>query len=179
MVWDSMRAIDYLQTLDEVDPGRIGVTGNSGGGLNTLFTAALDPSRRGAVVVGFTFEFNNWLKYAGAHCTCTHLPGLFRGMEWFEIAGLIAPRSLLMLHGTDDHIFPISGARRAGRNTELVFARIDQGGHARFRELPGQPHAYSRTYRESMYGWMAQRLQDRGQGKPIAEPNARSLARTG
>src|ERR1039458_6162700 len=107
MVWDSMRAIDYLLTLDDVDPHTIGVTGNSGGGLNTLFTAVLDARVRAAAVVGFTFEFSNWLKYAGAHCTCTHLPGVFRGMTFFEIAGLIAPRALLMLQGTADGIFPI------------------------------------------------------------------------
>jgi hypothetical protein len=46
MVWDSMRAIDYLLTLDDVDPHTIGVTGNSGGGLNTLFTAVLDARDR-------------------------------------------------------------------------------------------------------------------------------------
>src|SRR5262249_1715319 len=86
MVWDSMRAMDYLLTRSDVDPKRIGITGNSGGGLNTLYTAALDDRFCAAVIVGFTFEFNNWLKYAGPHCTCTHLPGLFRGMEWFEIA---------------------------------------------------------------------------------------------
>ncbi len=122
MVWDTMRAIDYVTTLPDVDPERIGVTGNSGGGLNTLFTAALDPRVRAAAVAGFTFEFGNWLKYAGPHCTCTHLPGVFRAMEWFEIAGLIAPRPLLMLQGDRDNIFPISGARRAGHNAESVYA---------------------------------------------------------
>ena len=92
-----MRGIDYLLTLPDVDPQRLGVTGNSGGGLNTLFTAALDRRVRVAAGVGgFTFEFNNWLKYAGSHCTYTHLPGMFRGMEWFEITGLIAPRALLI-----------------------------------------------------------------------------------
>jgi cephalosporin-C deacetylase-like acetyl esterase len=169
MVWDSMRAIDYLLTLPDVDPERIGVTGNSGGGLNTLFTAALDQRVRAAVVVGYTFEFNNWLKYAGGHCTCTHLPGLFRSMEWFEIAGLIAPHALMMLQGDHDGIFPISGARRAGHNTESIYALLGQPGSARFVELPGQPHAYSRPYREQMYGWMMRQLQGQGDGSAIPE----------
>ena len=175
MVWDSMRAIDYLLTLPDVDAERIGVTGNSGGGLNTLFTAALDERVRVAVVVGFTFEFNNWLKYAGTHCTCTHLPGMFRGMEWFEIAGLIAPRALMMLQGDHDGIFPISGARRAGHNAEAIYALAGHAGEARFVELAGQPHAYSRPYREAMYGWMAAHLLGQGTGEPIAEGDVRPL----
>ena len=175
MVWDSMRAIDYLLTQPDVDPERIGVTGNSGGGLNTLFTAALDERVRAAVVVGFTFEFNNWLKYGGTHCTCTHLPGMFRGMEWFEIAGLIAPRALMMLQGDHDGIFPISGARRAGHDTEAIYALTGHASQARFTELAGQPHAYSRPYREAMYGWMAAHLLGQGNGEPIAEGDVRPL----
>jgi cephalosporin-C deacetylase-like acetyl esterase len=175
MVWDSIRGIDYLLTLPDVDPKRIGVTGNSGGGLNTLFTAALDERVRAAVVVGFTFEFNNWLKYAGTHCTCTHLPGMLRGMEWFEIAGLIAPRALMMLQGDQDGIFPISGARRAGHNTEAIYALTGHPSQARFTELASQPHAYSRPYREVMYGWMAEHLLGKGTGEPIPEGDVRTL----
>ena len=161
MVWDSMRGIDYLLSLAEVDPARIGVTGNSGGGLNTLFTAALAPRVSAATVAGYTFEFNNWLKYAGAHCTCTQLPGLFRAMEWFEIAGLIAPRPLLMLQGARDNLFPISGARRAGHAAEALYGLLGKPDRARFGEVPGEPHAYSRPYRERMYGWMARHCWDR------------------
>ena len=175
MVWDSMRGIDYLLTLPDVDPQRIGVTGNSGGGLNTLFTAALDRRVRVAAVGGFTFEFNNWLKYAGSHCTCTHLPGMFRGMEWFEIAGLIAPRALLMMQGDHDAIFPISGARRAAHNAQAIYALTGHASQARFAELAGQPHAYSRPYREVMYGWMAAHLLGQGTGQPLPEGDVRAL----
>jgi dienelactone hydrolase len=176
MVWDSMRAIDYLQTLEDVDGGRIGVTGNSGGGLNTLFTSALDSRVRAAVVVGFTFEFNNWLKYGGTHCTCTHLPAMFRSFEWFEVAGLIAPRAMLMLQGDRDGIFPISGARRSTHNTAAVYEALGASDQVGFRELAGQPHAYSRPYREQMYGWMAWRLLGQGNGEPIAEGPVQTLS---
>ncbi len=175
MVWDSMRAIDYLLTLRDVDPARIGVTGNSGGGLNTLFTAALDARVRAAAVVGFTFEFANWLKYAGTHCTCTHLPGIFRSMEWFEVAGLIAPRALLMLQGTDDGIFPISGARRAAAGTGRIYELLGRPSAVRFTELAGQPHAYSAPFREQMYGWMARHLLNQGDGGPVPEGDVHPL----
>ena len=176
MVWDSMRAIDYLLTLPEVDPERIGITGNSGGGLNTLFTSALDPRIRAAVVAGYTFEFNNWLKYGGSHCTDTQLPGLFRSMEWFEIAGLIAPRALMMMQGELDNTFQISGARRTGRRVEALYTLIGHGANARFVELPGEQHAYSRPYRERMYGWMALHLLGQGNGDPIPEGDVEPLA---
>ena len=175
MVWDSMRAVDYLLTLDDVDPHRIGITGNSGGGLNSLYTAALDDRLRASVVVGFTFEFNNWIKYAGAHCTCTHLPGEFRGMEWFEIAGLIAPRAVLMIQGANDGIFPVSGARRSGANVQRIYRLLEANERARFVELAGQPHAYTRPFREPMYGWMTRHLQDGAEDVPRQEGNIQTL----
>lgn len=169
MVWDSMRALDYLLTLDDVDRERIGMTGNSGGGLNTLFTAALDDRVHAAVIVGFTFEFNNWIKYGGAHCTCTHLPGVFNAMDWFEIAGLIEPRAVMMIQGSADSIFPISGARRSGRYVEQIYKLADVPEQAKFVELLHQPHAYSRPFRETMYGWMTDHLQGRGNGDAHSE----------
>ncbi|MBL9127755.1 MAG: acetylxylan esterase [Verrucomicrobiales bacterium] len=172
MVWDSMRALDYLESRDDVDATRIGMTGNSGGGLNTLFTAALDERVDAAVVVGFTFDFGHWLRYGGTHCACTHLPGMVRDLEWFEIAGLIAPRSLLMIQGERDLIFPIQGARRAAENTASVYAALDRPDRVRFLELPDQPHAYTRPFREPMYEWMLRELQAPStEGLPTDAPN--------
>ena len=175
MVWDSMRAIDYLQTREDVDPKRIGVTGNSGGGLNTLYTAALDDRVTAAVVVGYTFEFRNWLKYGGTHCTCNHLPGLFRSFEWCDVAGLISPRPLMMIQGSNDGIFPISGARRAARNTQVWYAVQGASQRIRFVELVGQPHAYTQPFREPMYGWLALHLLNQGRGEPSVESALETL----
>jgi cephalosporin-C deacetylase-like acetyl esterase len=175
MVWESMRAIDFLLTLPEVDATRIGVTGNSGGGLNTLFTAALDERVRAAAIAGYVFHFNHWIKYAGSHCTCCYLPGLYHAMEWFEIASLTAPRALLMLQGERDDIFAIAGARKAGRETETVYSLLGYKGSARFDEIPSQHHAYSQPFRERMYGWMLLHLTGHGDGQPISEGSIQPL----
>jgi hypothetical protein len=97
-------------------------------------------------------------------------------MEWFEIAGLIAPRPLLMLQGENDAIFPIEGARRAAAKTAAIYEVLRQPGRVAFREIAGQPHAYSRPYREPMYGWMAQHLLGEGDGQHTAEGAVDPLA---
>ena len=175
IVWESMRAIDYLTSLPDVDPKRIGVTGNSGGGLNTLFTAALDDRAAAAAISGYVFQFHEWMKYAGVHCTCCQLPGLYRGMEWFEIAGLIAPRAVMMLQGENDTIFPVSAARKAGRNTEALYALLGHERLARLEIVPERPHEYSAPFRERMYGWMALHLSGQGDGSPIPEGAVETL----
>lgn len=176
MIWDSMRAVDYLLSLPEVDPQRIGITGNSGGGLNSLYTAAVDDRISCTAMAGYVFHFNNWIKYSGPHCTCCCLPRIYRAMEWFEIAGLIAPRALLMMQGESDDIFPISGARIAGRRTEAVYAMVGAQGAARFEEFAGYSHGYHQPFRESMYGWMNFHLRAKGAGEPVAETGVKPLA---
>lgn len=176
MVWDSMRAIDYLLSRPDVDPKRIGMTGNSGGGLNTFYASALDRRIRAVVAAGFTCEYSVWLKYGSAHCTCTHLPGVFRAAELFEIGGLMAPRAFMMLQGERDTIFPISGAKQAGDKIRAIYEHLGVPGRVRFVEVSGQPHAYSRPYREKMYGWMAWHLLGQGQGEPIPEGDVQPLS---
>jgi pimeloyl-ACP methyl ester carboxylesterase len=96
-------------------------------------------------------------------------------MEWFEIAGLIAPRPVLMLQGENDDIFPVRGARLAGRNVESLYTLLGLAGHARLDVIPGQPHAYSRPFRERMYGWMASSLLGGGSSAPVSEDELKTL----
>ncbi len=58
MVWESMRAVDYLFTRPEVNPDKVGMTGASGGGLNTLFTTAVDDRFTCAIPVAFPCTFS-------------------------------------------------------------------------------------------------------------------------
>jgi cephalosporin-C deacetylase-like acetyl esterase len=168
ITWDTMRAIDYLCTRPEVDPERIGLTGNSGGGLNSLYAPAVDERINVAASFCFVCSFEQWLRYGGNHCICNHLPGIVRHMEQFEVVGLIAPRPFLMGNGAKDPIFPIAGTRDTLRRAKAIY---------RFHGVPERVslveadlgHGWSQPLREACYGWMVKWLQGRGNGEPISE----------
>ena len=137
-VWDIMRTIDYLETRPDVDPGRIGCMGISGGGTTTLFTTALDDRIRVAVVSGYLNTFKDSL-LSVRHCICNFIPGILKYAEMYDVAALIAPKPLLAEAGTKDPIFPIRATLKAYQYLKKVYSllgvpeRLDidvfEGGH--------------------------------------------------
>ncbi len=122
-VHDSMYWYDYLAGLDEVDAEHIYVTGQSGGGTGTLFTAACDPRFSKAAPSCYFCTFRDSI-LAMSHCTCNYAPGLLSLCEMYDIAGLIAPRPMLVIAGREDMIFPIDGVRRAFEKAQAVYAAL-------------------------------------------------------
>ena len=175
MVWDSMRGIDYLQSLPDVDPERIGITGNSGGGLNSLYTAVVDERIKSAAPAGYLYDNVEWIKYSGPNCTCCYVPEQFRYMDLWEIEGLIAPRPTRMLQGSYDYIFPVSGSRLAGRKVEALYDILGIGDKADYYEIPKYPHGYAQPFREAAYGWMMKNLMGKGDGSAIPEGEIKPL----
>jgi hypothetical protein len=107
-IWDTSRAIDYLQTLDFVDPNKIGMTGHSYGGHSTIFASALEPRIKVAVANGPVSDFLHhglhWAVPKGAS-NSQSLPGmrpyvldhtLPLPVTFYEFTSLIAPRPLLV-----------------------------------------------------------------------------------
>ena len=125
-VMDGMRIVDYLQSRRDVDGGNIGVMGISGGGMHAFFSAAMDPRIRAAVISGYFCDWRHSI-LAMFHCTCNFVPGLLNLGELSDLAALIAPRPLLVEHGTRDDIFPIehvkSAVARARRAWKLLGAQ--------------------------------------------------------
>jgi dienelactone hydrolase len=129
MVWDKSRSIDYLWTLDEVDPRRIGAIGHSHGAYGSLHAAAFDD--RIQVVVascGFTTFRSDGNTFRWSHATPL-MPklGFYLGgkemtwetfqrfklkevnqvpFDWHHILALIAPRPLFLSVSLDDEVFP-------------------------------------------------------------------------
>jgi dienelactone hydrolase len=142
-VHDMGRLIDYAATRPEIDTGKIVITGNSGGGTVSLFTAALD-DRISLSVPGSYFCTFEASILSVHHCPCNTVPGVLRLGEMYDIAGLIAPRPVLMVNGAGDQIFPIEATRAAfSRLQEIYHTRgvpdrcelfVGDGGHRYYKE---------------------------------------------
>ncbi len=145
--WDTIRSLDFLQSLPEVDPDRIGCVGLSWGGTQTMYTAAIDERVRVAVISGAFGTFKDALIDA-SECPCQYVPGLLGLAELPDIVSLIAPRALLIESGTDDQHYTIENVRDAYRMVERAYRvtaaedRLDldvfDGGH-RFNGVKAFP----------------------------------------
>jgi dienelactone hydrolase len=137
-IFDVDRAIDCLAARGDMDLERVGVMGNSGGGTTALFAAALLPRVRAAMPSCCFSTFQASIQ-AMFHCVCNYVPGLLPVAEMGDIAGLIAPRPLVIVSGAEDGIFPIGPARaefarlqeiyRAAGAADRCHHVIGPGGH--------------------------------------------------
>jgi dienelactone hydrolase len=135
-VWDAMRALDYLGTRPEVDPKRLATMGISGGGLTSLFVAALDQRVKVAVVSGY---LNTWRDSVLAvdHCVDNYAPGLLKLCEMPDFAGLCAPRALFAESGTKDPIFPLHAFKSAVEKLEDIYSSFGAGDRFKYQIFDG------------------------------------------
>jgi dienelactone hydrolase len=122
-VWDVMRALDLVETRPELDAGRVGCVGISGGGTATLFAAALDPRIRCAYVSGCLSTFRASIMSV-PHCIDNYVPGILEWAEMYDVAGLVAPRALYSEAGDRDPLFPVESARESYRRVRRVYAAL-------------------------------------------------------
>lgn len=120
-LWDGICALSYLQTRAELDTGVFGCTGHSGGGTTALFLAALDTRITTALVSGYFCSFRDSI-LAMPHCECNYFPGILELGELGDIAALVAPRALGIVHGAQDSIFPIQGTQVQFETVKRAFA---------------------------------------------------------
>lgn len=167
-VYENMRAVDYLLTRPEVDGTRLGITGASGGGNQSMYAGAWDERLAATVPV---CSVGNYQAYLGAACCqCEVVPGALRFTEEGGVLGLVAPRALLVLSATRDAFqFSVDEARRSLAAARPVFSlqgQPDRIEHVSF----DSGHAYNQPMREAMYGWMTRHLKREGDGAPVPEP---------
>ncbi|NLT59209.1 MAG: hypothetical protein GXX88_01135 [Candidatus Hydrogenedentes bacterium] len=168
MIWTNMRGIDFLQSLPEVDPERIGAAGASGGGLQTQMVTALDDRIKAATIVGLTCDYREILFPHAAHCACNHWPNLMAYTDSPEISALAFPRPVqyLVMNDWTRH-FPHD-------NFPTILELFHQNGFPDRVSCTYWPtgHTYDRDKRERTYWWMERWLRNAGNHQtPIpAEP---------
>jgi dienelactone hydrolase len=167
-VYDNRRAVDYLLSRPEVDGNRLGITGASGGGNQSMYAGALDERFRAVVPVCSVGNFQAYFHTAA--CVCEILPGVLRFTEEGDVLGLVAPRALMVVSATRDAFqFSVGEAKKSLERTSAIFKLYgtpEKLRHAIFES----GHDYNRDMREAMYGWMTRWLKEEGKGEPIPEP---------
>jgi hypothetical protein len=123
-VWDISRAIDMLEAhFPQLDTRRIAVMGNSGGGTAAIYAAAMDTRIAAAMpscaLCGFMPSIG-----MQRHCLCNYIPNVLNHFDMGDLAGLIAPRPLVVVNGQHDTIFPIDSAREQVAIARTYYARV-------------------------------------------------------
>jgi acetyl esterase/lipase len=124
MVYDSLRAIDYLCARPDVDPGRLGTLGISMGSTMAWWVAALDERIRATADICCLTEFHTLLRGEGLkhHGIYYYVPGLLKYFTTADINALIAPRAHLALAGRQDPLTPAEGLAIIDTELTKVYA---------------------------------------------------------
>lgn len=156
--WNSIRALDFLESLPDVDRKRLACTGESGGGTQTFVLGAIDDRLAAQVPVVMVSHSMQ------GGCSCENAPGLRVNHSNMEIAATAAPRPQLIVGATGDWTkttMEVEGPAIAkiydllGAKDRFKYVRFDFG------------HNYNKTSREAVYDWLGHRL--------LEKPDAVSL----
>ncbi len=149
-LWNSIRALDFLQSLPDVDPHRIAATGASGGASQTFLLAAVDER------VGYASPVNMVSAYMQGGDPCEEAPNLRLETFNVEIAAMIAPRPMLVVSSTHDWTrhTPAEEFPAIRRIYELYGA----AQHVQNVHIDAE-HNYNRQSREAVYQFLAKALQ--------------------
>jgi dienelactone hydrolase len=163
--WNAMRALDYLQSRPDVDGGKIGMTGRSGGGAYTWYTAALDERVKVAVPVAGITDLHNHVVDGGVagHCDCMFPVNTHR-WDYATLAALVAPRPLLIANSDKDAIFPLDGVVRVHRAVARIYA-LEQAGDKLGLLITEGPHKDTQDLQVPAFRWFNRFL--KGEDPPI------------
>lgn len=167
-VYENMRAVDYLLTRPEVDGTRLGITGASGGGNQTMYAGAYDERFKAVVPVCSVGTYQSYI--GAASCMCEVVPSALTYTEEAGLLSMVAPRALMVINATRDAFqFSVGEAQKSIALAQHVFRMYGKAGNIS-HDLFESPHDYGKAMREAMYGWMTLHLKGEGLGNPIPEP---------
>jgi dienelactone hydrolase len=166
LVYEVIRAIDYIQSRPDVDRARIGITGFSLGGAMTWYTAAADP-RLSVIVpvcggVGTYDALTGDQKRTGYHSQYFYPAGflkLFPG-DQPEVFASLAPRAVLVVGRDQDQGMPVEGLRKLEREVKTAYAKRDASDHFEVYITAGE-HTYTPEMFEQVKAWFGRFLKNK------------------
>jgi len=147
--WNSIRALDFLTSLSDVDTDRIAVTGASGGGTQTFMLAALDDR----VDVAFPAVMVSTAMQGG--CVCENADYLRQGINNVAMAAVFAPKPLGMTGAND---WTVDIETKGLPELKQVYSLYGQPMNVYAEAHPEFGHNYNYVSRAIMYRWMAEHL---------------------
>ncbi|HZW32512.1 MAG TPA: prolyl oligopeptidase family serine peptidase, partial [Isosphaeraceae bacterium] len=152
-IWDGLRALDYLAGRPEVDPSRLGCTGNSGGGTLTSYLMALDDRIGVAAPSCYITSLERLFATIGPQDAEQNITGqVAAGLEHADYITLRAPRPTLLTVGTRD-FFDIQGSWNTFREVKLIYGRLGHGERVDLFESD-EGHGFTRPRRIATARWM-------------------------
>lgn len=173
MIHDARRCLDYLQSRDDIDPDRIGMAGNSGGGTQTSLVMGIEPRIKAAAPSCYITAFEEWFGYIrergdvpadAEQCIAGQIEA---GLDHWGFLLMTAPRPVLVCAAEQD-FFPIAGTRRAIEFTTPLFERMDATNRLALVVDPGT-HGWQTSLREASVEWMLYWLN--GERRDVTEPD--------
>jgi cephalosporin-C deacetylase-like acetyl esterase len=159
-IWDGIRGIDYLLTRPDVDPKRVAVIGNSGGGTQSAYLAALDSRLAAAAPSCYITSWKKLWFAPGPQDAEQDFAGFIRdGLDFSDFLVSFAPRPIRMLTATRD-FFPIEGAHAAFAEAKRQFNLIGAEDRISIFEYD-DTHGWSKPRREATAAWLERWLHNR------------------
>ena len=153
-VWDHIRSIDYLCSRPEVDAGKIGITGLSGGGTQTTYLVSLDSRIKAAVPSSYIATTEEKFRTIGSQDGCQQLSAEGkRGIEEQDFLFMAAPTPVLILSTYGD-FFPYKGSLTASHELKEMYRVLGLEGRVRQFAAPGE-HGMPGISLEADVRWMS------------------------
>lgn len=151
--WNCIRALDYLESREEVDAKRMGVTGRSGGGAYSWWITGLDDRIKVAVPVAGVATLENHVVDGciEGHCDCMFMVNTYR-WDYPLLAAIHAPNPLLISNSDKDRIFPLNGVVDIHFKVKPLYALYDKPRNFGLQITEG-PHKDTQELRIHAFHW--------------------------
>lgn len=174
LVWDLMRCVDFFQSYTVTrerelvqslhlsenavrwDADRIITFGFSGGAMQSLYLAALEPRIHAAFLSGYLYGFRDSLLEMNRNCSCNYVPHLMEHFDMGDIASLAATRRLMIQSCREDRLNGKRGITNVQEQVDIIRNNYETAGEAAYvrQDIAEGPHHLDTTYLRETMEWL-------------------------